>query len=268
MYALIEDITPAMAERFLIKNDNNRRLAPKVVDRYASIMKSGNWEENGEPICIAEDGSLKNGQHRLNAIIKANTTIRMLVVYDVKNDVHTYDRGDKRTIRHILQLNGYDPSVYNPTFVAGLSFLFFKALSRTPSDSEVMHMIDAFGDICTDVIHLISNGSDNPLGKSAGSAAAVIASLYFGTNGNIIENFFESLNTGFTDSKIQSSAIVARNYFLSHKEGTYEIRKNKYLVILFALQDYKNSIPRKKPYYCKTNKIDTAMMETIRGWFR
>ena len=41
---------------------------------------TGGVAVNGEPIQIAEDGTLLNGQHRLNAVIESGATVPMLVV--------------------------------------------------------------------------------------------------------------------------------------------------------------------------------------------
>lgn len=267
MYALFETVTPERAAELLSKNDNNRNVSKKTVDKYASIMKAGGWEENGETICVAKDGTLKNGQHRLLAVIKANVPIKMLVAYDVENFVHEYDRGRGRGLPNILQMEGYPPSVYNTSFIGGITFILQKAINRFPSDDEVKYAIRMFGDICTEVKYLICNGANKPICKNGGCAAATLVSLYYGTREDDLEKFFKVANSGFSNSKIQSSAIVLRNYLLDHDCNTWTLKRDLYLTALYAIQDFKNGVPRQKSYSLKnTNPLDSAMIEEVRYW--
>lgn len=98
--AMIETITPTMAKDYLNRNtDNFRKISNSLVSAYASDMANGKWQLNGEAIQFGEDGALMNGQHRLAAIIKANTPIKMLVVRGVDNRHEVmYDIGQKRTM--------------------------------------------------------------------------------------------------------------------------------------------------------------------------
>ena len=75
-------ITPSMAEEMLSKNKSNRKLRNTVVNSYASQMASGKWHLTGQGITFGKNGQLLDGQHRLSAIVLANTAVEMLVVYD------------------------------------------------------------------------------------------------------------------------------------------------------------------------------------------
>ena len=81
----IETITPQDAERILkesekafseaeggFKQRNRRR---DTVTAYAEDMAAGRWKENGETIKFDSEGRLIDGQHRLAAVVKANTPI-------------------------------------------------------------------------------------------------------------------------------------------------------------------------------------------------
>lgn len=104
MFVKIMDITPEIAVEMLKKNTNNyRRVTETRVNQYARKMELGFWQENGEPIQFSKDGELLNGQHRLAAIIKSNTTQRMVVVYDVDADV--FDSGKNRSLKEYSGIN-------------------------------------------------------------------------------------------------------------------------------------------------------------------
>lgn len=105
----IIDVTPAMAEAWLAKNPNNRNLRQPVVTSYARDILAGNWMLNGETIKFDTAGRLIDGQHRLSAVIAADTTIEMVVMRGVDADVmDTVDVGAKRTYADALRLQGED----------------------------------------------------------------------------------------------------------------------------------------------------------------
>lgn len=93
-----EVITPEKAGEMLKHNTKNYRIINRrLVLEYAKAMREGAWEENGEPIVFDEDGVLKNGQHRLLAVIASGVSVRMLVVRGVDRNILVYDEGRKRT---------------------------------------------------------------------------------------------------------------------------------------------------------------------------
>ena len=70
-------ITPEIAAKLLSrKHPRNRKLKDGVVERYAKAMADGHWKDaiSSQPISISADGFVQDGHHRLNAIIKSNTS--------------------------------------------------------------------------------------------------------------------------------------------------------------------------------------------------
>ena len=103
----VMSISPEIAAEFLCMNKQNRHLSESVVVQYSLAMARGEWEVNGEPIIFFDNGLLANGQHRLNAVIKSNKTIDMLVVNGVKDSTFaTIDGGKKRGAGDILSIAG------------------------------------------------------------------------------------------------------------------------------------------------------------------
>lgn len=103
----IIDVTPELAERWLAKNPNNRNIRKAVIDGYARDMTTDNWVLNGETLKFDTAGRLIDGQHRLSAVIVANTSVPMIVVRGVDETVmDTVDAGAKRTYADALKLQG------------------------------------------------------------------------------------------------------------------------------------------------------------------
>lgn len=106
----IMDITPAMAMRILEKNTRNRRKSANAVKRYAELMKKGKWQLNGDAIRIADDGTLLDGQHRLQAVLETGLTVPMMIVTGLPFETFTtIDVGRKRTGGDVIGI--YDESL-------------------------------------------------------------------------------------------------------------------------------------------------------------
>lgn len=112
-------ITPAMAKELLEKNISNRRVKPKVVAKYATDMLNGLWlEDTGETISISILGVLLNGQHRLLAIIKSNTSHKMHIATNVPDEVfRVIDTGSTRNTGDIFKIDNIPYSVQLPAII-------------------------------------------------------------------------------------------------------------------------------------------------------
>lgn len=104
----ILDVTPDMAREMIANNSRNRSVNNRLVDRIASSIVAGEWQFNAQPIQVAKDGTLLDGQHRLLACIKAGKSIQVLVVWNAEPaSQETMDMGKSRTVADILRLRGY-----------------------------------------------------------------------------------------------------------------------------------------------------------------
>lgn len=96
-FAEVTTITPGLAEYILTNNPDNRKLKPVKQGHFATDMVGGSWELNGEPIIIAKDGALNDGQNRLFAIIEAQTPVETFVTFGVERATRTsVDQGAAR----------------------------------------------------------------------------------------------------------------------------------------------------------------------------
>lgn len=108
MNASIIKLTPEVAGELLKKNKHNRKPSEKQVAFYVNQMNSGLWKENGEAIIIGDDNVIKDGQHRLLAVIKARHSYRVPLITEVdSNAMDTIDTGKNRSLQDIISLNGY-----------------------------------------------------------------------------------------------------------------------------------------------------------------
>ena len=104
----ILDVMPDFARELIANNPHNRSVNNRLVDRLASSIDADEWLFNAQPIQVAKDGTLLDGQHRLLACIKANKPIRVLIVWNAEPaSQETMDMGKSRTVADILRLRGY-----------------------------------------------------------------------------------------------------------------------------------------------------------------
>lgn len=102
-----ELITPSRAKELLEANINNRRVKDPVVSRYAQDILAGRWKQDtGEVIKISKSGIILDGQHRLYAIVKANTPIFLHIAYGLDDSVSdVLDTGSIRNASDVFKLN-------------------------------------------------------------------------------------------------------------------------------------------------------------------
>ena len=82
-----ERIGPDQARALLARN-RNRRLYPNTVAVYARAMREGTWHGgNAQTIQVDREGYLRDGQHRLHAVLEVGTPQWFLVVRGVDPEV-------------------------------------------------------------------------------------------------------------------------------------------------------------------------------------
>lgn len=97
-----------LAQEWLGKNTHNRNIRPNDVLMYARDMTVGDWQFTAEAIKFDVDGNLLDGQHRLYAILAANVTLPMLVVWGLDPKAQeSMDTGIKRSAGDTLRLRHY-----------------------------------------------------------------------------------------------------------------------------------------------------------------
>lgn len=209
------DITPEIAEKMLGKNTNNyRRLNSSTVAKYAKDMFLGYWQVNGETIVFSKDGTLLNGQNRLAAIIKSNTTQKMLVVTGVSADI--YDSGKVRSWQEYTHTC---PTI-GGAIVCVLSMLGSIKANQF-STSEKYEYYEKFKDEFDRAYLFAIKGSRSAILKKSGCVAAIYCALKLKLMPEkSIEDFCEIVNSGFPiDGYACESPLVLRKFLMETKLG-------------------------------------------------
>lgn len=123
-------ITPNLAKILLETNTKNRSLSRSNIEHLAKQINSGEWKLTGGSIGFDTNGTLVDGQHRLQACMQSNIPITTLVISGLKPEVFTViDTGKKRDGSDALSIEG----VPNCTMVSGA----IRLISKYRKDGEL-----------------------------------------------------------------------------------------------------------------------------------
>jgi hypothetical protein len=107
------DVDADLATQWLGKNNNNRGLRKRRVVEFRRDMLAGKWHDIGDPIRFDTNGELRDGQHRLEAVVLAAATqpdikVRFVVAWGMNPEAHVViDTGSRRTAADQLRIAGY-----------------------------------------------------------------------------------------------------------------------------------------------------------------
>lgn len=260
----IESISPAKAVEYLRHNtDNYRKLTRAVYKRYAEDMKNGRWQLNGEAIVFGEDGTLKDGQHRLAAIIESGKTIQMAVIRDVKDDVTIYDVGMDRTVLQMSRAEGLDANAS----VVSVANIVTGKFGAAPTKPQVTHYISEHIDELNRAYRITTYGT-KPYSKKASCVTA--SYLMLRTNRMPcyeVELFFRLFNTGGSanaEGYDPTPVMVARRQFKGREGGGGFQRKEQLEIILMAMQDFHEGKSRMQEYKIKEPFLCEKLINEVR----
>jgi len=150
-------ITPEMAKNILENNSRNRKINKGRVKRFKEEILNGFWVYNGESIIISTTGKLLDGQHRLLAVIEAETSIEINLITDVEDTVDGIDtfltiNTENRTNNDALYIAGYKTNtkeIYN--YIGLLEAYNHKKLIEKPNgfkmlNHEIVEIANIYGE--------------------------------------------------------------------------------------------------------------------------
>jgi hypothetical protein len=100
-----EWVTPDIAKTYLEANTRNRNLRKPYVAQLAQAIESGNFLPCVGSISFDIDGRLIDGQHRLSAIVMADSPVKLIVVRNASPEAQAViDTGVKRLSADVLKI--------------------------------------------------------------------------------------------------------------------------------------------------------------------
>jgi hypothetical protein len=211
-------VGPTAAQMLLESMGINRRLDPHTVTRYCHDMSAGNWLFTGAPIKIDTNGQLRDGQHRLSAIIKTGISVPLLVVEGLSPDAFSADdQGRKRSPGEVLTLRGYQAG---STLAAAchMTWQFWKrapgAASVSPSIAQRLIVLARLPSLETSVLRTRKIDRVGP--------GSVFASLHciahLAGHGERADRFIDDVTSGAELSR-RSPELALRERLLDEKKN-------------------------------------------------
>lgn len=260
----VEAISPAKATEYLRHNtDNYRKLTRAVYKRYAEDMKNGKWQLNGEAIVFGEDGTLKDGQHRLAAIIESGKTVQIAVVRNVPKEADIFDVGVDRTALQMAKARGLDA---NSTLVAVANIIVGRFRYR-PTKPEIADYISGHIVELNRAYRVTAYGT-KPYSKKSPCVAGSYLMLRTGRMPSYeVELFFRLFNTnGYASAEgyDPTPAMVARRQFKGRENGGEQLRKEQLEIALMAMSDFHESKSRTQEYKIKEPFLYDTLINEVR----
>lgn len=190
----------------------NRTVSLPQVMRYSRDMTDKNWLWTAEPIHVDTDGFVRNGQHRLLAIVHSGTTQDFLVVRDLDPQAQlVIDVGRPRTIANQMHMANI-PTANVAVSIANLLIRWRndKALlsSYIPSVMEVHKTILDEKELTYAINYVYRVRKALRRSPAAALGAAYIEGGHLDVTAR--DEFFESFVTG-ANLAVDSPILVLRN---------------------------------------------------------
>lgn len=232
-------VTPALAAEWLARNTNNRTIGRFRVEIMAKDMADNNWVETHQPIAFNCDGSLKDGQHRLSAIVKSGCAQWMWVATGLTDEAMDHiDTHRPRSDADCLSMHG----VANAKAVTAVAAAMYNgigsrnsmAAARRTRTEAIEFAIKHHEAIAFAVGHKFQRGM-----RSA-CAIAPLARAWYTQDHDRLREWIECMQTGVVTCQADSAAASCYRFLITPNllYGGSEQRVQIYAKVASALKSF------------------------------
>jgi hypothetical protein len=120
----VELITPELAQTWLDRGGVNRKPSERAIMKLVHAINLGEWDLTGETIKLDKEGRVRDGQHRLQAIIRSGKAVQCIVVRGIPESAFDkIDTGKSRNMADVLSIHGHIQSTALATAARGLMLI-------------------------------------------------------------------------------------------------------------------------------------------------
>jgi hypothetical protein len=212
--------TKKLVDSLLACNTNNRALRKSVVSAYARDMKNGKWRLTHQGIAVSKDGTLVDGQNRLEAIREAGyPPIEIVLFHGVDMETQKYvDQHAKRSMRDALKLSfDKDFARHAPAIARAIIGHRENASERhtIPTPDEI---IDVVEDHATEIEAVCSKNRNKFFAASILSGFVIVAKSRHNSLDRVCD-FIDDVQDGEMLNR-SMPAFHLRNFVLQTKGGS------------------------------------------------
>lgn len=215
-----KSITPSYAKQILARGNPNRKLSEARIKQYSRDMLNSQWALNHQGIAFDEEGSLIDGQHRLECVARTGCTVDMMVTTGLQKAsrngillhvMDTVDRGRPRSVADQLYLrHGWENSQLVASAAKVCAEICVGHMINSLSTPQTLLVLKHFGSAITTTIGECQSMADR--------LSAIIGTLSFarhatGDVGEIFATAFFSME-GLAKNH---PALALRKWLGNHK---------------------------------------------------
>ena len=260
-------VSPEMAGKMLAHNEGNRSISDNTVRAYAADMAAGRWDEYAfNPVIFDINGRLKDGQHRLAAVVKSGAVVGMWIA-DLPTDAgDMYDRGRTRTAKNVLELRGYEKELVNSDIIAALRYVFGAVLGVWKmTDAQLELAIVALRPYLSDLMGIVRSGTHSPIAKKSYVTAAVLAARVAGVDKKTLTEFCEAVNTGIMKDPSATPPIMIRNSLIEARgRSDSTFRRYAFIATQEAINAFCKGYQRQKRFPGVTEYYSPAIARELK----
>lgn len=254
------------AEMLKHRNESNRLIAKNTAEAYAADIKAGLWDGDAVvPIIFDRNGTLRDGHHRLNAIILAGTPAECWVVCGAE-PTNTYDLGKGRSINDKLKMDGVSVSNNETALIRAIGSFMYN-VSKV-SIGEIARAYATDGKSLRLICNIAMRGKSLGLCRKSPISAAMYLAYKTGyaTESQLID-FAEVVNTGIPKNINQVAPLILRNQIMTQRSAFYATstgRKCCFRIAQEALLYFLEDKPRKQAFNGRA-VYEKAFMNSFRS---
>ena len=251
-------ITPEIAKDYLSKSRGNRNISSAKVIQYARDMQVGRWQTTHQGIAFDSDGVLKDGHHRLHAVIKAGCSVEMPVIENVLPEATVFDRGRSRDTRQFLKYNELLPAHLTDNTAIAIANLHFYMRDfgyfKRKTDFDIKDFLVDNQNTMLATMQVLSQTKEKARSgiKNAAFGYALFCAIKCDVSVDLLLRFTYVAATGFSNGPEEYAAVVIRNQLLANKGvSTMSVKRELCQNGMAAIKDFSEGKTRKNPYYAK-----------------
>lgn len=267
----IIDVTPDLALEMLARNyEDQRHQKAHLVRKLASDITGGRWELTHQGIAFDMDGTLYDGQHRLQAVVTADKPASMLVFFGVgkageTKEAEVIDTHGTRTLYDAATMRGTGTTrrrtvMLNQMISYGVQN--GKHILREMTQSTRLDLLSANDEVIAEVEGWIGSGvSSKKLAK--GPVLAAIGCAAYHVHKETLRRFVMVFTEQVAAAPGEGIAKTLRQ-FIYGMYGRTKDAVGLYLKTCKAIQHFqsKTEIASAHLYACQENPFPFPLNET------
>lgn len=247
-------MTPQLASLMLECEGVNRKTRDVYAKRYAKDMLDENWTTDLTMVGIDTENKLRNGKHRLSAIVKTGRAQTLVIRFGLtKRDVLNIDTGAVRSLRDgaaIAELEGD----YGAAIAACAKCMERgKIGSMRLSNAVAVATVDRFREGCAYAIRAVPHKKG--ICVSPVTTAVARAWYWEKKNESKLTRFCKILGDGVTEGSEESAAIILRDYLLANRDSSSSARWGvTFRLSMLCIRNYMMGVPMKKVVHVQDDR--------------